>query len=120
MNKCPSCKTGTLAVITSIDLGPDDDNDGFRFETFSCGHCDLAGVGEYEETRRGTDTSIQHRGYAMARVDFTALDTELRRCPARTNHRCTCAVHMRYGATTGTHAPTAKLVLVSRERIVLG
>ena len=120
MNKCPSCKIGTLAVITSIELGPDANSDNFRFETFSCGHCDFGGAGEYEESQRGGDASFAHRGYAMARADFTALDTELRLCAARKNHRCTCPVHMRYRATTGVHSPTAKLALVSRDPIALG
>ncbi len=120
MSNCPSCNTGALTIVSSIELGPDDESDSYRLEAFACAGCALEGAGYRAENRRGTDTHWNHFGFAMAHENFAALDKELKACPAPKSNICTCATHMRYGATTGNHDAMKKLAFANQVQLSLG
>ena len=67
-----------------------------------------------------TDTHWNHFGFAMAHENFAALDKELKACPAPKSNICTCATHMRYGATTGNHDAMKKLAFANQVQLSLG
>lgn len=39
--ECPSCHAPALAIVDSVPLGPDDDDDERTFQRVRCGACNL-------------------------------------------------------------------------------
>jgi hypothetical protein len=121
MVTCPRCAKGAIQIVHMLELGPDGSSDEFTFKTFNCSRCPLVGVGYYEESRRGSSERWHHRGYETLRVDFNRVNRDLESCPDRSNARCPCAVHQRYGVLRdGSHAAMGLVTIIGDLVIHLG
>ena len=93
--KCPECSNPALAIVVSLEMGPDRDSDEVTAQLFQCGCCGLRAAGAYEESRRGSLDSDCWRHYAqpMEPGPWDDLRACLEACPDPWNARCPCAGH---------------------------
>ena len=96
--RCPRCGRPALAITAALDLPADGRSDEISVQLLRCGGCDLRAVGVYEESRRGWEESVDHRGWVVDQEVWASLAAEIGRCPAPRDHRCGCPLHRAWGA----------------------
>jgi hypothetical protein len=98
--QCPNCSNKrSLQIVARIELPPDVRSDEIALQILNCSSCDFQGVGIYEESRRGAlgSESYDHYGFTLPKVEFSALQAKVKRCPRPNNPRCTCDSHRELG-----------------------
>jgi len=108
---CPDCKTKSLVILKSIELGTDSRSDEYSLQAIKCKNCGMVGVAIYEESDRGAEETWDHAGYRMEKVDFKVFLKQLSQCNTPTNIKCTCPghTHFRYKTKYGTLYPLHKI-----------
>jgi hypothetical protein len=98
---CPRCRAVSLKITSSIELPPDSRSDEIAVQTLKCTKCGFAGLGVYEETRRGglDSESVYHRGYYMNNSTIASLEKNINQCPKPKKHGCHCRIHRSFGCT---------------------
>ena len=96
---CPDCQRPTLEIGLRMELPSDSRSDEIAVQIVTCSACGFAGVGVYEESRRGAldSESWDHTVYRMPPAALEQLRQALRRCPDPANPRCPCESHQRLG-----------------------
>lgn len=74
---CPACKEKSLAIIKSLDLGPDKRSDEVAIQCVECQNCEFKGIAIYEESRRGASESINHYGYKINAIKYQGLRNDI-------------------------------------------
>ncbi len=80
---CPHCQTtGSLQIITGVDLPSDERSDEIAIQTIECSHCGKHGMAIYEESRRGAldEDHWSHTGFWLNENSKTRLDLLLKDC----------------------------------------
>ncbi|KON32098.1 MAG: hypothetical protein AC479_07875 [miscellaneous Crenarchaeota group-6 archaeon AD8-1] len=93
--KCPICFGGTLQITSSIELPPDSRSDEIAVQILKCSKCGFAGLGVYEETRRGEldSESFYHRGYYTDDFTLASIEKMIGECPKPKKSCCKCSIH---------------------------
>ena len=96
---CPRCLGVSMKMTSSIELPPDARSDEITVQTLKCSKCGFAGLGIYEESRRGRleFESIEHSGYFMDDSTFASIDKMIRQCPKPKKSSCSCRIHRSLG-----------------------
>ena len=96
---CPRCLGGTLQINSSIELAPDSRSDEISVQIPKCSKCGFAGLGVYEETRRGglDSESLYHRGYYIDDSTLVLAEKLIRQCTKPKKSGCKCRVHRSLG-----------------------
>ena len=97
---CPECLSPkSLAVIAWLELPPDSRSDEITLQIVECSRCGFAGLGVYEESRRGAlgDESFDHTGYTIDKEGLEALKNAILSCPTPGERQCRCAAHRSFG-----------------------
>jgi len=96
---CPTCKAPALDVPLFLEFPPDGGSDEVTLQTVSCERCGFAGVGLYEESRRGPlgRESVHHVGWHLTRAEMEKLSALMRTCSDPGNLRCQCTAHLVLG-----------------------
>ena len=97
---CPTCSEKSLKITSKIELPPDSRSDEIALQIVECSQCRFAGIGVYEESRRGAldAESFDHTGYRVGARDLAALRKTVRQCRQPTNPRCKCSAHRELGS----------------------
>ena len=92
---CPRCLALSMKITSSIELPPDSRSDEITVQTLKCSKCGFAGLGVYEESRRGRldSESIDHRGYYMDDSSLASIERMIRQCPEPNQSGCQCRIH---------------------------
>ncbi len=111
---CLACGRDTLAIVESLELGPDGDSDENTLQSISCSYCDFVGVANYAESRRGREEHFHHYGARTTVGVFAEVTSDIRSCPSARDHRCECSAHAKYrkGQERGVIRPLAELPLL--------
>ena len=98
---CPRCLSRNLQTTSSIELPSDSRSDEISVQILKCSECDFAGLGVYEESRRGRLDSekIYHRGYYVNNSLLEKVRKLIRLCPNQKKSSCKCKVHLSLGRT---------------------
>ena len=97
---CPRCRGGSMKINSSIELPPDSHSDEITVQTLKCSKCGFAGLGIYEETRRGRldSESFYHRGYYVDDSTLDSIEKMIRQCPNPKKSGCRCRIHRSLGS----------------------
>jgi hypothetical protein len=92
---CPKCLGGSMKITSSIELPPDSRSDEITVQILRCSKCGFAGLGVYEESRRGrlNSESVYHRGYYMNNSTLDSLEKMIMQCPNPKRSDCRCKTH---------------------------
>ena len=92
---CPRCRGGSLTITARIELPPDSRSDEIAVQTLNCSGCGFAGLGVYEESRRGRldADSVHHRGYHVDAATLASIARRIRHCPKPKDAGCRCRTH---------------------------
>lgn len=92
---CPRCLGGSMKITSSIELPPDSRSDEITVQILRCSKCGFAGLGIYEESRRGRldSESVYHRGYYMDDSTLASLEKMIMQCPNPKKSGCRCKTH---------------------------
>ena len=95
---CPRCCGISLKINSSIELPPENRSDEITVQTFRCSECGFAGLGIYEETRRGRLNSelVHHRCYYLEDSTLVSIEKMIRRCPKPKKSNCKCKSHLSF------------------------
>jgi hypothetical protein len=98
---CPKCCGISLEITSTIELPPDSRSDEITVQILKCTKCGFAGLGVYEETRRGGlgSESYYHRGYYVDDFTLSSLEKKISHCPEPKKHSCQCIIHKSFGCT---------------------
>jgi hypothetical protein len=97
---CPQCATPkALNISLSLELPPDSRSDEITLQILECSQCGFAGIGVYEESRRGAldSESFHHIGYHVSADELARLRELVQRCRNPRNSRCQCVAHRTLG-----------------------
>ena len=96
---CPRCHGGSIKITSSIELPPDSRSDEISVQILRCSKCGFAGLGIYEETRRGRldSESVNHRGYFVDDSALDSIEKMIRQCPKPKKSGCRCRIHSSLG-----------------------
>lgn len=83
-----------------IELPPDSRSDEITLQILACSACRFAGVGVYQESRRGRldDESVDHVAYRLSPADLKDIRKAIRACPHPRDSRCQCPSHHKLGS----------------------
>jgi hypothetical protein len=97
---CPRCLGGSMKIISSLELGPDSRSDEITVQILKCSKCGFAGLGIYEESRRGklNSESIHHRGYYVDDSNLASIEEIISQCPNPQKFSCQCRIHRSLGS----------------------
>lgn len=100
--KCPACEGGSLKIELSMELPPSE-VDETSVQMVKCEDCGFRGIAIYEESRRGSmsSDSFRHVGYEVSDENLQLVESGLRLCPARSNNRCQCEIHLAWARSGG-------------------
>ena len=92
---CPRCHGGSIKITSRIELPPDSRSDEVSVQILRCSKCGFAGLGIYEETRRGRldSESVHHHGYYMDDSTLASIENMIRQCPKPKKSGCRCRIH---------------------------
>ena len=92
---CPRCRGGSMRITSSIELPPDSRSDEITVQTLKCSKCGFAGLGVYEESRRGKldSESVHHLGYYVDDSTLASIEKMIRQCPKPKKSSCRCRIH---------------------------
>jgi len=96
---CPRCRGGSMRITSSIELPPDSRSDEITVQILKCSKCGFAGLGIYEETRRGRldSESIHHRGYYVDDSTLASIERMISKCLKPKKSGCRCRIHRSLG-----------------------
>ena len=96
---CPRCIGGSMKITSSIELPPDSRSDEITVQILKCLKCGFAGLGIYEEARRGRldSESVHHRGYYVDESTLASIEKMIRQCPKPKKPSCRCRIHRSLG-----------------------
>ncbi|UCD27002.1 MAG: hypothetical protein JSV75_02465 [Candidatus Bathyarchaeota archaeon] len=88
-----------MKITSSIELPPDSRSDEITVQILKCSKCGFAGLGVYEETRRGKldSESFHHRGYYMDDSTLASIQKMIGQCPKPKKSGCRCRIHRSLG-----------------------
>jgi hypothetical protein len=97
---CPRCRGVSIKMTSSIELPPDSRSDEITVQILKCSKCGFAGLGVYEETRRGRldSESVHHRGYHVDDSTLASLEKMIRQCSKPKKPGCECRIHHSLGS----------------------
>lgn len=98
---CPRCSGVSMKISLSIELPPDSHSDEIAVQILKCLKCGFAGLGVYEESRRGRldSESVGHRGYYVDDVTLASIEKMIIECPTPKKFGCHREVHRLLGRT---------------------
>ena len=96
---CPSCLAASMEITSSIELPHDSRSDEISVQILKCLKCGFAGLGIYEESRRGrlNSESFQHRGYYVDDSVLDSIENMIKKCSKPKNSNCKCKIHRSLG-----------------------
>ena len=96
---CPRCLGVTVTIEHSLELPSDSRSDEIEVQTLKCSKCGFAGLGIYEESRRGgfDSESVDHRGYYVDDSTLASIEKKIKQCPKPKMYNCRCRIHRSFG-----------------------
>ena len=96
---CPRCLGVTMTIEHSLELPSDSRSDEIEVQTLKCSKCGFAGLGVYEESRRGglDSESVDHRGYIIDDSTLASIVKMIKQCPKPKMYNCRCRIHRSFG-----------------------
>lgn len=98
--QCPECQRASLKIGPRIEIPPDGRSDEIMVQILVCSVCRFAGLGVYQESRRGglDDESVDHVAYRVPPADLKHIRQLIRACPHPRDRRCQCPSHLKLGS----------------------
>jgi hypothetical protein len=87
-----------MSISASIELPSDSRSDEITVQILKCPKCGFAGLGIYEETRRGRLDSeiVHHRGYYSNDSTLVSIEKMINQCPKPKKSNCKCRSHLSF------------------------
>jgi hypothetical protein len=92
---CPSCLAASMEITSSIELPHDNRSDEISVQILKCSKCDFAGLGIYEESRRGrlNSKSFHHRAFYVNNSVLESIEKMIKQCSKPKYPNCKCKIH---------------------------
>ena len=84
-----------MRITSTIELPPDSCSYEITLQILKCSKCSFAGIGVYEETRRGglDSENFYHYCHYFDGYNLAKMDKLIRKCPNPKKSGCQCRIH---------------------------